>query len=477
MEELPAPSPFGMSLPEFQRYAADAVEWLTDYYRRVDSFPVVSKLQPGDVVRSIPNAPPLQGEPFENILGDLNQKVLPGVTHWQSPRFFAYFPSNISGPSVIAELISAGLGLQGMLWKTSPVATELEMVVMDWLVQALGLPSEFLFENDGGGVIQDTASSAVLCAMVAAREQATDGASNEMGVPRGMTAYISEHTHSSVEKAGMICGIGRNNIRKIECDSSFGMIAEKLDATIQSDLAAGLTPFFVCSTIGTTSTLAIDPVEDIGQICKRYNLWHHVDAAMLGTAALCPELRSIHDGISTADSYNFNPHKWMLTNLDCSCLFLRDRNALIRSLSINPAYLENPESDSGRVVDYRDWQVPLGRRFRALKLWFVLRFYGLEGLRLHVRRHIALAQSLATRLGELPTIQVVGEHPFNLVCFRHKQGENRTREMLSQINGSGLGYVTPTVIGDSFVIRICLGQVQTQQEHIDDLVDLVKDLS
>ena len=350
-------------------------------------------------------------------MADLDRVIVPGVTHWQSPDFYAFFPSNNSGPSILGELLSAGLAVQGMMWTTSPAATELETHVMDWLIDMLGLPEAYRSSGTGGGVIQDTASSASLCALIAARERATDFAVNESGGNGRLVAYTSNQAHSSIEKAVRIAGIGSDNLRLIDVDETFAMRPEALSAQIETDRGGGLVPAFVCATVGTTSSNGIDPVTEIGRICRDNGLWLHVDAAMSGTAAICPEYRYLNDGLELADSYCFNPHKWMFTNFDCDCFWVADRAALIKSLSILPDYLRNRASESGAVIDYRDWQVPLGRRFRALKLWMVIRHYGIEGLQHHVRRHIELAQQLAGQIRESEGFELAVEPPLNLVLL------------------------------------------------------------
>ncbi|HEX3105666.1 MAG TPA: pyridoxal-dependent decarboxylase, partial [Terriglobales bacterium] len=310
---------FHMSPDDFRRHGHEVVDWIADYYSRIESFPVLSQLKPGEICASLPKAAPQQGEPFEAVLKDVEEKILPGVTHWQSPNFYAYFPSNASGPAILGDLLSSGLDVQGMLWATSPACTELETLMLDWLVPALGLPEKFLSTSSGGGVIQDTASSATLCAVLAARERATSFSSNREGCREKLVAYTSAQAHSSIEKAVKIAGIGSDNLRLIEVDERFAMKPDALALAIKKDRQSGLMPFFVCATVGTTSSNAIDPVADIGKICREHDLWLHVDAAMSGTAALCPEFRYLHNGLEFADSYCFNPHKWMFTNFDCDC--------------------------------------------------------------------------------------------------------------------------------------------------------------
>jgi aromatic-L-amino-acid decarboxylase len=354
-----------------------------------------------------------------------------------------------------------------MLWATSPACTELETHVLDWLVGMLGLPEKFLSSSTGGGVIQDTASSATLCAMLAARERATHFAANKRGPGGNLVAYTSTQAHSSVEKAAMIAGIGLDNLRLIETDGNYAMNAEVLVTAVAHDLREGRVPFFVMGTVGTTSSNAMDPLPAMAELCRRYDIWFHVDAAMSGTAALCPEFRHFQQGVELADSYCFNPHKWMFTNFDCDCFYVADRAALIQTLSILPEYLKNQATESGAVYDYRDWQIPLGRRFRSLKLWFVIRHYGVEGLQFHVRQHIALAQSFAQWVRSDARFEVVAPVPLNLVCFRFRGSDDDNQKLMDRLNQSGDLYLTHTKLGVRLVLRFCVGQTNTQLRHVE----------
>jgi aromatic-L-amino-acid decarboxylase len=358
------------------------------------------------------------------------------------------------------------LGVQGMLWSTSPACTELETHVLDWLVGMLGLPEKFLSSNTGGGVIQDTASSATLCALLAARERATNYASNEKGCPGRLVAYASTQTHSSLQKAAMISGLGSSNLRLIEVDENFAMLPDALASQIEGDRQAGLLPFFVCATLGTTSSNAMDPIAEIARIAQRQNLWLHVDAAMSGTAALCPEFRHLQNGVEQADSYCFNPHKWMFTNFDCNCFWVADRKALVRTLSILPEYLRNQATDSGAVIDYRDWHIQLGRRFRSLKLWFVIRHYGVEGLQHHIRQHVQLAQQFAAWVRDDEKFELPAPVPLNLVCFRHKAGDTANQTIMDRLNRSGDLFLTHTKLNGKLTLRLCVGQTNTQERHV-----------
>jgi len=464
-----------MTPAEFRRHGHALVDWIASYYEKVESFPVLSQVRPGEIRAGLPPLPPAEGEPFERILGDVDRLILPGITHWQSPNFFAYFPANASGPAILGELLAAGLGVQGMLWATSPACTELETHVLDWLAGMLGLPERFRSGGTGGGVIQDTASSATLCALLAARERATGYTVNEKGCSFPLTAYASVQAHSSVEKGVKIAGLGRERLRLIGTDGAFAMRPEELEKRIVEDKAAGMIPAFVCATIGTTSSHAVDPVAAIGRICREHGVWLHVDAAMAGTAAVCPEYRHLHDGLEQADSYCFNPHKWMFTNFDCDCFWVADRAALIRTLSVLPEYLKNRATESGAVIDYRDWHVPLGRRFRALKLWFVLRHYGVEGIRHHVREHVALAQGFARRVGGSADFELAVEPPLTLVCFRHKAGDEFNRRLLERLNASGRVFLTHTVLDGLFTLRLSVGQTNTAARHVDAAWRLIEE--
>ncbi len=359
---------------------------------------------------------------------------------------------------MLGELLSAGLGVQGMLWATSPACTELETLVLDWLVEALDLPERFRSTGRGGGVIQDTASSATLCAILAARGRA--------GYGSDCIAYASTQAHSSIEKGLRIAGLKSENIRRIDVDCNFAMRPELLAASIAADVAAGRRPRFVCATTGTTSSLAFDPLRGIGGICRRHGAWLHVDAAMAGTAAICPEFRAMHDGLELADSYCFNPHKWMLTNFDCCSFYVADRGPLVRALGIMPEYLKNQATQSGQVIDYRDWQVPLGRRFRALKLWFVLRWFGIEGIQQMVRRHIALARELAGWIAADDRFELGAPVTMNLVCFRHRAGDEATQRILDRANASGKLLISHTRLDGRLTLRFCVGQANTQRRHV-----------
>jgi aromatic-L-amino-acid decarboxylase len=455
-----------MTPGEFRRRGYQTIDWIAGYLERLEEFPVLSQVKPGEIRGQLPPAAPETGEPFEAVLADLERIILPGITHWQAPGFFAYFPASSSPPAILGDLLSSGLAVQGMLWSTSPACTELETHLLDWLVDMLDLPHQFK-SSVGGGVIQDSASSASLCALLAARERATGFQCSERGVRDELTAYTSNQAHSSIEKAVMIAGLGREQLRLIEVDESFAMDVAALGAAIEADLAGGRKPCFVSATVGTTSSNALDDLRRIGALCREHGIWLHVDGAMSGTAALCPEFRFIHEGLEYADSYCFNPHKWMLTNFDCDCMFVADREPLIRALSVLPEYLKNEASQSGAVIDYRDWQVPLGRRFRALKLWMVIRHYGVDGLRQHVRKHVGWAQEFAAWVDESEDFERAAPTPLNLVSFRHREGDEFNERLLARLNQGGEVYLTHTKLGDRFTLRMAIGGTWTERRHVE----------
>ncbi len=458
---------------EFRRLGHEVVDWVAEYMARVEDLPVLAEVKPGEVRAALPEHPPEWGEPFADVMADLERAVLPGITHWQSPNFFAFFAGNTSGPSILGDLVASGLGTQGMLWTTSPAATELETLMLDWLAKMLGLPEAFSSTSTGGGVVQDTASSSTLCAVLAARERAMGYRGNEAGVSDRLTAYTSAHAHSSIEKAVRIAGIGSERLRLVDVDRGYAMVPEALDAAIRADLDAGLVPAFVNATVGTTSSLAMDPVRDIGEICRAHGVWYHVDAAWAGSAAVCPEFRHLQDGLELADSYVVNPHKWLLVGLHCSAFYVADRAGYLRTLSLLPEYLRNEASESGAVIDYRDWHVALGRRFRALKMWFVIRHYGVAGLQAMIREHVRLGQLLASWVEEHPDFELAAPAPLNLVCFRHRDGDDATEAIVERVNATGRAYVTHTRLDGRYVIRANIGQAHTEERHVRALWDLV----
>lgn len=463
-----------MSSEEFRKQGKEMIDWIADYYENVEKYPVLSQVKPGDIANQLPPSAPVESEPMSRIMEDVNSIIMPGITHWQSPNFFAYFPANSSGPSILGDLLSSGLGVQGMLWATSPACTELETRVLDWLAEMLQLPGQFRSTSTGGGVIQDAASSAALSAVLAARERKTDYLTNQTGSLGNMVAYVSEQTHSSVEKAIKIAGIGKSNLRLIGVDDQLAMRTDLLEEAILQDLADGLIPFFVCATVGTTSTNAMDSLQEIGHISRKYNLWMHIDAAMSGTAAICPEYRHLLNGVELSDSFSFNPHKWMFTNFDCNCFYVADRKVLIKTLSILPEYLKNQATESGAVIDYRDWHIQLGRRFRSLKLWFVIRQYGITGLQFHIREHIRMAQAFADWVRSSKEFFLVAPVPLNLVCFSHREGNDFSRQLLEKINQEGHIYMTHTLINGQYTLRMCIAQTHTREEHVQQAWQIIQ---
>jgi aromatic-L-amino-acid decarboxylase len=461
-----------MTPEEFRRLGHDFVDWVASYWERVGELPVQTPVLPGEVLGALPSSPPTQGGPLGEVLADLGDVVLPGLTHWQHPSFFAFFPANTSGPGVLADLVSSGLGVNGMNWATSPACTEVEMGVLDWFVELLGLPDHFRHAADGpgGGVLQDSASSSTLCTILAARQRVTPG-----GDLSRLRVYASDQAHSSIVKGARVAGLADDQVRSIATDGAYAMRPGALADAIEADRRAGLVPLWCCATSGSTSSMAFDPVAEIAHVCAEADVWCHVDAAMAGSAAVCPELRWVIDGIEGVDSWSFNPHKWLFTTFDCSCLWLADHRPLVDALAINPAYLRNDASDAGAVVDFRDWQIPLGRRFRALKPWFVMRHYGAEGLARHVREHVRLARLLADRVLADARFELVAPPALNLVCLRltGDDGDARTATLVEAINRSGQALVTPTVLDGRPAMRICVGQTWTTEAEVDALWGLV----
>jgi aromatic-L-amino-acid decarboxylase len=456
-----------MKTDEFKKQGYKVIDWLADYYEHVEEYPVLSQVEPGDIRSKLPEKAPNTGRAHDEILNDMNI-LMPGITHWQSPNFHAFFPCATSGPAILGDLISTGLGVNGMSWATSPACTELETHILDWLVDMMDLPVKFKSNSKGGGVIQDTASSASLVALLCSREEASNGRTNENGSNGEFIAYTSSQAHSSIEKAVKIAGIGKNNMRMVDVDQHFSMDSSHLRQLIEKDISNGLKPIFVCATVGTTSSTAIDPVNEIGKICKEFGIWLHVDAAMAGPAALCKEYRFINDGLNYADSYNFNPHKWMLTSFDCSIFYVADRSQLINTMSILPEYLKNKTSTSESVFDLRDWGIPLGRRFRALKLWHVINYYGVSGLQEFIRTHMENTKILRSWIEMEKDFEIVTPTPLTLICFRHTKGNNFTEKLLNTINESGKAYMTHTKLNDQYIIRFSVGQTSTTINHLKE---------
>jgi len=463
-----------LSPDDFRRLGHEVVDWVASYWERVGELPVQAPVPPGQVYEALPPGPPTTGtDDLAGVLDDLDRLVVPALTHWQHPSFFAFFPANTSGPAVLADLVSSGLGVNGMNWATSPACTEVEMRMLDWFVDLLGLPGHLRHDADGpgGGVLQDSASSSTLVALLAARHRVSEG-----GDLSRLRAYTSEHAHSSVVKGARVAGLSDDQVRLVPADASFAMRVDALADAVVADLQAGFVPFFCCATAGTTSSMAFDPVPAIAGRCAEVGMWCHVDAAMAGSAAVCPELRWVTEGADLVDSWSFNPHKWLFTTFDCTCLWFRDARPVVDALSITPAYLRNAHSEAGAVVDFRDWQVPLGRRFRALKPWFVMRHYGADGLARHVREHVRLARLLADRVLQDPGFELAAPPALNLVVLRCTGDDAGTGGLLEAVNASGRALLTGTVLDGRPAIRICVGQTWTTEAHVDALWDLLVDL-
>lgn len=463
-----------MDSKTFREQGHRLIDWVADYMDGIEGHPVRAMTRPGDIAAKLPARAPETGETWDDIIADLDRVILPGITHWQHPMFMAYFPCTSSPPAVLAELVIAGLGVQGMMWETSPAATELEIRVMDWLARALGLPDHFK------GVIQDTASTATLCAVLAARERATDGAGNAGGAAalEGLVAYTSDGAHTSVDKAIRIAGIGDAGLRKIPVNEDQALDTEALARAIEADLKAGLRPFLVVATLGTTGAGGLDDLARIAVITECHGLWLHVDGAWAGSALLLPEHRDMARGLDHAQSFVMNPHKWLMTGMDFSALYVADPAALTRAFAILPEYLKSDAG--GEVVNFRDWGIALGRRFRALKLWFVMRAYGLEGLRAELRRHIALAHDLAARIGNEPDFEILVPPRLALFVFRYTPPQvtgdkldTLNETLLARLNDSGEIYLTRIRIGDIFAIRVSVGQTGLETRHVDKAFELI----
>ncbi len=455
----------------FRQYGYKFVDWIADYFEEIEKYPVLSPEKPGSVLNQLPENPPTEGESLETIFEDFKKIIIPGISHWQHPSWFAYFPANNSPPSVLAELLTAGLGAQCMVWQTSPAAAELEERVLEWLRQLLGLPEGMQ------GVIQDTASTATLVALLTAREKATDFESNRKGLNKPLIIYISEEAHSSVDKGAKIAGYGIQNIRRIPTDDLFAMIPKKLEEAVKADKEKGYIPTCVVATVGTTSSTAVDPLYPIGQICREYGIWLHVDAAFAGTAAILPEMSWMLEGVEFVDSFVFNPHKWMLTNFDCSAYYVKDPGALIQTFEIHPEYLKT--GMDAEVKNYRDWGIQLGRRFRALKLWFVLRSYGVKGLQNLIREHIRLAKLFKSWIEDEKTFELMAPVNLSVVCFRLNNGgdEEQLAELNKKfeevLNKTGKVFISHTSLRGKYVLRLAIGARMTCERNVREAWDLM----
>lgn len=464
-----------VDLEAFRHEAHRLVDWMADYLRDVERYPVLSRAAPGAVRAAMPATAPAAPEPLSRILDDVAGTVLPGLTHWNHPGFFAYFPSSASAPGILGEMLAAALNVNGMLWKTSPAATEMELAVLDWLRQMLGLPAGLF------GVIQDTASASTLVALAAAREAVPSLEARRRGLvgQARLRMYASEEAHSSVEKAGIVLGIGQDGCRKIPTDAQFRMDPGALESAVAEDRAAGLTPFAVTATVGTTSTTSIDPVPEIAEVCARERLWLHVDAAYGGSAALDPGMRHVFAGWERADSLVVNPHKWMFVPLDLSALYTRRPEVVRAAFSLLPDYLRTSEESA--VPNLMDYGVSLGRRFRALKLWMVLRAFGHEGLAARVREHIRLARAFGAWVEADPRFEVMAPAPFSVVCFRARfarrapaEQDEANQRLMDGVNASGEAYMSHTRLRGRMTLRLAVGSLRSEERHVRRAWELIQ---
>jgi aromatic-L-amino-acid decarboxylase len=478
--ETSGPAEFRGDLPieEFRRYAAQLVDWIAEYLAHPERFPVVPAVRPGDVAAQLPPAPPARGESLADVLADVERVIVPGTTHWNHPGFFAYFSISSSIPGILGEMLAAALDVNAMLWKTGPAATELEQVALDWLRQLMGLgPGWF-------GVINDTASISTLLALAAAREAKPQlairarGMAGRADLPT-LRVYCSAHAHSSVDKAAITLGLGHENVVKIDVDDEFRMRVDLLEEAMTADRAAGMLPLCVVATIGTTSTTSIDPVGEIAELCRSEDVWLHVDGAYGGVAAIVPELHDLMDGVHLADSLVVNPHKWLFTPVDCSAFYTRQPEVLKRAFSLVPEYLVTREQDE--VVNLMDYGVQLGRRFRALKLWMVIRAFGAEGLAERIRWHVQLAQEFAGWVRAEPDWEVAAPHPLSLVCFRYApagtseaEREALNARIMHAVNASGEAFLSHTKLGERYVLRLAVGNIRTDRRHVARAWELLR---
>src|SRR5262245_39194521 len=460
-----------MTPEEFRKHGHALIDWIADYRAKIESRPVMSPVEPGEIRSKLPASPPQTGEPFEQVLGDLDRIVVPGLSHWRHPRFFGYFPSNGSLASVLGDYVSTGLGVLGLAWQASPALTEVEEVATDWLRQMLGLSDRW------SGVIQDTASTSTLVALLCAREKVSRSSFARGGLvaeQSPLVVYASAHSHSSVEKAALLAGFGRDHLRLIPYDGTFAMRTDALATAVAEDVAAGRRPCAIVATTGTTTTTALDPIEEIGRLAQQHGMWLHVDAAMAGSAMVLPECRWMWNGIETADSVVINPHKWLGAAFDCSVYYVREPEALVRVMSTNPSYLQTA-ADSV-VKNFRDWGLPLGRRFRALKLWFLIREQGVSGLQARLRRDLDNAQWLAGEVRNSPPWRVLCPVPLQTVCVRHEPNgvtgealDRHTLEWCDRINRSGAAYLTPALLDGRWMARVSIGSIATERSHVEAL--------
>ncbi|KAL7593375.1 hypothetical protein Lser_V15G32666 [Lactuca serriola] len=472
---------------EFRRQGHMVIDFLADYYKNINNYPVRSQVNPGYLAERLPECAPLLPESIESILKDVDKDIIPGLTHWQSPNFFAYFASSTSTASFLGEMLINGFNVVGFNWLSSPAATELEIVVMEWLSKLLQLPQSFSFSGNGGGVLLGTTCEAIICTMLAAREKMLDQIGREN--TEKLVVYCSDQTHVCLEKAAKIVGINPENVRKVLTTKStnYKLSPQRLEESIKRDVEAGLIPLYLCATVGTTSTATVDPLGPLCELSSKYNMWVHVDAAYAGSACICPEFRHFLDGVEGASSFSFNAHKWLLTNLACCCLWVKDNSALTKPLSTNSEYLKNKATESGQVVDFKDWQITLTRRFQALKLWMVLRSYGVTGLRQFLRNHVKMAKDFEMMVTMDTRFEIVVPRYFSMVCFRvsphvinrHHGNDHEANEfnskLLESVNATGIIYMTHSMVEGVFIIRFSVGATLTEDRHIKMAWELVQD--
>ncbi|KAM6994180.1 aromatic-L-amino-acid decarboxylase isoform 2-T2 [Tautogolabrus adspersus] len=460
-----------MDAAEFRRRGKEMVDYVADYLENLEQRPVYPDVEPGYLRSLIPTEAPTEPESYEDILKDVERVIMPGITHWHSPYFFAYYAAASSYPAMLADMLCTAIGCIGFSWAASPACTELETVMLDWLGKMLHLPEHFIAgtHGHGGGVIQGTASEATLMSLLAARckavrhVQASNPEKSEGVILSELVAYTSEQAHSSVERAALIGGVV---MRKVPTDNNYAVVGDALKKMVEEDKAAGLVPFYFCATLGTTPSCAFDRITELGPLCNKENLWMHIDAAYAGSAFICPEFRPLLNGVEFADSFNFNPHKWLLINFDCSALWVKKRADIIGAFKMEPLYLKHENQESGLVTDYRHWQIPLGRRFRSLKMWFVFRMYGLSGMQAHIRKQVALAKEFESLARADQRFEICAEVIMGLVCFRLKGSNELNQNLLKRINQNREIHLVPCQLSGSFVLRFAICSRYTESRHI-----------
>ncbi|XP_048413307.1 aromatic-L-amino-acid decarboxylase isoform X2 [Stegostoma tigrinum] len=471
-----------MDFEEFRTRGKQMVDYITDYLKLIELRPVYPAVQPGYLRSLIPDSAPQEPDSFEDLMKDVERVIMPGVTHWQSPHFHAYFPAGSSFPSFLGDMLSGAIGCVGFSWAASPACTELETVMLDWLGKMLNLPEAFLAVtgNGGGGVIQGTASECTLVTLLAAKKKMTTQMQEkypdleEVSVISKLVAYTSEQSHSSVERAGLIAGV---KMRKLPTDEKFSLCGETLRQALEEDKALGLIPFYLCATLGTTPSCAFDNIMELGPICNSENIWMHIDAAYAGSAFICPEFRPLLNGVEFSDSFNFNPHKWLLVNFDCSTMWVKKRSDLIGAFKMDPLYLKHDHQDSGLITDYRHWQIPLGRRFRSLKIWFVFRLYGIKGLQDHIRKQVGLAHEFESLVRQDEQFEVVNDVILGLVCFRLKGSNDLNENLIKRINEMRKIHIVPCQLQDKFVLRFAVCATTAESKHIQYAWQNIKEIA